>query len=361
MKFARRNSLTFPLKSPSVKLKEYDPLNDDLNDDPFDAGSDDNDCIRNRPIGKPPLTGGIEKALKILNDDSQTMSLTSHSSHSDSTNSNGEEILRVKHVRNGFNAISTPLPGRKPLQLPSAKRKEIALMGIEESPTSVADLVSLSLCEQNDENAKSLSSTVRSDRPPPIPEDAPSRDSSTKSARRNRKPMKKVHFKQTCTMRRTLSRKDMTPKEIRKTWLSAEEYNRMQLRDEILADRIDVGKGKPGTCTRGLESKIEATALRKVSLRMTGIEEILVEQERQWDEAGDAVHFFYDFPAFAYVYGPVSEEALIHAQEVANVDRKEAEKILQSPGMFKAKGAAGFLKRYGSQGEDRGHERKKSA
>merc|ERR1712025_36991 len=149
-----------------------------------------------------------------------------------------------------------------------------------------------------------------------------------------------VQFKQTCTMRRTLSRKNMTPRELRKTRLSAEEYTRMQLRDEILADRIDAGKGKAGTCTRGLESKIEETALKKLSLRMTGIEEVLVEQERQWDEAGDAVHFFYDFASFAYVYGPISEEALLHAQEVASEDRKEAEKILQSPGMFKAKGAA---------------------
>ena len=119
----------------------------------------------------------------------------------------------------------------------------------------------------------------------------------------------------------------------------------MQLRDEILADRIDAGKGKAGTCTRGLESKIEASALKKHSHRMRGIEEVLVEQERQWDEAGDAIDFSYDFPSFAYVYGPISEEALLHAQAVANEDRKEAEKILQSPGMFKAKGAAGFLKR----------------
>jgi len=119
----------------------------------------------------------------------------------------------------------------------------------------------------------------------------------------------------------------------------------MQLRDEILADRINVGKGKPGTCIRGLESKIEVTALKKLSLRMTGIEEVLVEQERQWDEAGDAVHFFYDFPSFAYVYGPVAEEALTHAQEVAREDRSEAGKILKSSTMFRAKGAIAIIKR----------------
>jgi len=119
----------------------------------------------------------------------------------------------------------------------------------------------------------------------------------------------------------------------------------MHLRDEILADRIDAGKYKPGTCIRGLESKIEESAMKKLHLRMTGIEEVLVEQERQWDDAGDSVYFYYDWPSFAYVYGPVSEEALKSAQEVAERDRKEAEKILTSTSSFKTKGAAGFLKR----------------
>ena len=119
----------------------------------------------------------------------------------------------------------------------------------------------------------------------------------------------------------------------------------MQIRDEILADRIDAGKHKPGTCIRGLESKIEESAIKKLNLRMTGFEEVLVEQERQWDEAGDAVDFYYDFATFAYVYGPVSEEALKVAQETARQDRLEAEKILASSSLFKTKGVAGVLKR----------------
>ena len=48
----------------------------------------------------------------------------------------------------------------------------------------------------------------------------------------------------------------------------------MQIRDEILADRIDAGKHKPGTCIRGLESKIEESAIKKLNLRMTGFEEV---------------------------------------------------------------------------------------
>jgi len=120
----------------------------------------------------------------------------------------------------------------------------------------------------------------------------------------------------------------------------------MQVRDEILADRIDAGRGKAGTCTRGLESKIERTALLKLDLRMTGIEEVLVEQDRQWDEAGDAAHFFYDFSSFEYVYAPVSEDALTKAQEVAKQDSFEAGKILASSALFRGKvGAVGFLKR----------------
>jgi len=327
----------FPLPSSSRTPKHYDPVDDDP-DDPV------NDFPRTRSFGNPPLSNVIAKAETVL-DDTQSVSNTSFNS-SLSSSTLGEEIHRIAQDTRGTTAISTPIPGRKPLQIPAAKRKELSKLSleVEESPTSVADLVSLSLSVCN--KRKTRKSNV-STAPSSIPEESVSRDSSEKSQRRSkgRKPRRRVHFKQTCTMRRTLSRKDMTLKEIRRAWLSAEEYNRMQLRDEILADRINVGKGKPGTCIRGLESKIEVTALKKLSLRMTGIEEVLVEQERQWDEAGDAVHFFYDFPSFAYVYGPVAEEALTHAQEVAREDRSEAGKILKSSTMFRAKGAIAIIKR----------------
>jgi len=344
MKFARRNSLTFPLPTSKSTPKNYGRKNDSHDPDNDDVELN-NDLIRKKSIGNPPfpLTGEIDKVLNILNEDNQSVSATSATTAS----SDDDEVVRISEHAKAAAAISTPVPGRKPLQIPAAKRKEIALLGIEESPTSVSDLVSLSIKEDKTRRSKSKK-PISCSAPPSLHEESiSSQESSEKSSRRKkvRKPRKKIHFKQTCTMRRTLSRKDMTPKEIRRSWLTAEEYNRMQLRDEILADRIDVGKGKPGTCTRGLESKIEETAMKKLALRMTGIEEVLVEQERQWDEAGDAVHFFYDFSSFAYAYGPVSEEALIHAQSVARQDRIEAEKILSSSATFRGKGAAAFLKR----------------
>jgi hypothetical protein len=332
----------------------------DDDDEPFDPFDPFTDLVRKRSIENPafPLTNEIDEALIIfhhynISTKSIKSTSTSTSTTSNSTVGNDElrvtnhsidtvesieddEVLRMSHhVAKGATAISTPMPARKKiLQIPAAKRKDMS------------KLPSLPLSKQKSKSKKSIIRKA----PSSIRENIPSRDPSGKSSLRNaskngRKEENKIRFRQTCTMRRTLSRKDMTPKEIRRTWLSAEEYNRMQVRDEILADRIDSGQSKKGTCIRGLESKIEASAMKKLNLRMSGIEEVLVEQDRQWDEAGDAVHFDYDFPSFAYVYAPVSEEAMATAQAMAKQDRLEVEKVLASSSFFKVKGAAGFLKR----------------
>jgi len=372
MKFPRRNSLTFPLTRSSLAVRNHQPGPVCADDEPFDPLTD---LVRKRSMENPafPLINDIDKALTILNDDynisTRSIKSTSTSTTSYSTVSNDElgvtnhsidtiasiedEVLRMNnHVaKGGARPISTPMPARKKvLQIPAAKRKEmISFSGVKESShASVGDglkLTSLN-CKQKSKAKKSIIKKSISS----LRENTPSRDPSGKSSLRNtskngRKQKNKIHFKQTCTMRRTLSRKDMTPKEIRRTWLSAEEYNKMQVRDESLADRINTGQPKKGTCTRGLESKIEVLASKKINLRIAGIEEVLVEQERQWDKAGDAVHFDYDFPSFAYVYAPVSEKALATAQAVAKKDRLEAEKGRASSSFFKAKGAAGFLKR----------------
>lgn len=342
MKLPRRNSLTFPLTH-----------------EPFDSFTD---LVPKRSIGNPlfPFTKEIDKALTIMNDDNvSTKSIKSTSTTSHSTDSNEElhvsnhsidtieddEVLRMHYtVAKETTAISTPMPARKKtLQIPMAKRKEIASLGAKESYSTSA---ALPLYEHKSKSKRSIVSKS----PSSLLEDTPSRDPCGKSSLRNtskngRKQRNKIHFKQTCTMRRILSRKDMTPKEIRRTWLSAKEYRKMQVRDEILADRIDAGQSKEETCTRGLESKIEVSALKKLNLRMTGTEAVLMEQKRQWDEAGDAVLFFYDFSAFTYVYTPVSEKALATAQAMAKWDRLEAEIVLASSSFLKDKGSAGFLKR----------------
>lgn len=363
MKFPRRNSLNFPLTPSSAR--EETPVPED--NDPF------MDLVKQRASSSKsafPISSEIKKALAILDknnshkeySDNHSLSATSNTSTSTtSTNPAEDEVLNVNEFSKGASAISTPIPQRKQaLQIPMAKRKQMALMasGTDGSPISVAEslnLSSLSIDEESNRKktkpkkaivTKSRDSSVKSkSRDSSEKSSSKRRDSSEKSSKRRSKKKdrksssrKNVQFKQTCTMRRTLSRKDMTPKEIRRAWLSSEEYHRMQIRDEILADRVDAGRCKHGTCIRGLESKIEESAMKKLNLRMTGFEEVLIEQERQWDEAGDSANFYYDFSSFAYVYGPVAEEALMAAQETAQQDRKEAEKILASPNSFKSKG-----------------------
>ena len=333
---SRRNSLTFPLPNPGPV--EPNPTEEI---DSFD------DLVRKRFVGsigrQPfPMAKEIDKVLGILDSTSHS-ERTSVTETSLTESSEEEESI---HDSKRTHAIATPVPAKKnKLQIPAEKRKKMALLGTTGSPTSVIDSLNLLAGSMRSENDKGKSRKPKSSISPApatqLSPDPPGR----KGSKKNRKHRKKVHFKQTCTMRRTLSRRDMTPKEIRRTWLSSEEYSRMQLRDEILADRVDEGKIKPGTCTRGLESKIEVSAMKKLELRMNGVDEVLSEQDRQWDDAGDSVTFYYDFSAFADVYGPVSEQALITAQAIAKEDRKEATKILASSSLFKSKGVAGFVKR----------------
>jgi len=318
-----------------------------------------------------PISSEIKKALAVLSNnipnstidysDNNSLSATSAMSASTVSTSEDDEVVKVNELSRA-SAISTPVPQRKKaLQIPTAKHKQMPVVSDgSDSPVSVTESLSLSplsisesgkktkvkKSKSRDSSEKS-SSKSRSRRDSSEKSSSKVKDSSKKSSKsksstskksRKSSSRKKVHFKQTCTMRRTLSRKDMTTKELRRAWLSSEEYHRMQIRDEILADRVDAGRCKPGTCIRGLESKIEESAMKKLNLRMTGFEEVLIEQERQWDEAGDSPNFYYDFAAFEYVYGPVSEEALSAAQEVARQDRLEAEKILASDTPFRSKG-----------------------
>ena len=345
MRFPRRNSLNFPARAPPSMQEPEE-------EDPF------TDLVKQRcsaPKAPIPISSEIKKALAVLgtsNDDNLSVSATSAMSNSTASTSGDEEVLKVNETSKDDHAISTPIPQRKkPLQIPIAKRKKLGgSPSTSDSPTSVTeslDISSVPITEgikktkvkktkSRDSSSKSFKKKKKKD----SSEKSASkiRDPPGKRASKKKKSKKKVHFRQTCTMRRTLSRKDMTTKEIRKAWLSWEEYHRMQIRDEILADRVDAGRCKPGTCIRGLESKIEESSMKKLKLRMVGFDDVLLEQERQWDEAGDDPSFQYDFESIAAEYKMISEKALIIAQEVARQDRKEAEKILASSNPFKSKG-----------------------
>ncbi len=348
MRFPRRNSLNFPVKAPSSRPEPEE-------EDPF------TDLVKQRcnaPKAPIPISSEIKKALAVLgtaSDDNLSVSATSAMSNSTASTSGEDEVLKVNESSKDDNAISTPVPQRKKaLQIPMAKRKTLGgSAATNDSPTSVTESLDISPVPITKDIKKTKVKKTRSRDSSSKSFTKKKRDSSEKSASKIRDPAekskkknsskkkkskKKVHFRQTCTMRRTLSRKDMTTKEIRKAWLSWEEYHRMQIRDEILADRVDAGRCKPGTCIRGLESKIEESAMKKLKLRMTGFEDVLLEQERQWDQAGDDHKFQYDFESISDAYEMISKKALLVAQEVARLDRLEAEKIMASSNPFKSKG-----------------------
>lgn len=351
MRFPRRNSLNFPAKAPpsAEEPEEEDPFTDLVKQ------------RTNSPKASVPISAEIKKALAVLSntsDDNLSVSATSAMSNSTvSTSASGEdEELKVNESSKDDHAISTPVPQRKKaLQIPMAKRKKFGVStSTTDSPTSVTESLDISSVPaaarvkkskpKKSRSKDSSSKSFKKKKDPSGKTASKMKDSAEKSRKRpsskkkKASPQKQVHFRQTCTMRRTLSRKDMTTKEIRKAWLSWEEYHRMQIRDEILADRVDAGRCKPGTCIRGLESKIEESAMKKLHLRTTGFEDVLLEQERQWDEAGDSPNFRYDFESISEAYESISKKALLVAQEVARLDRLEAEKILDSSNPFKSKG-----------------------
>jgi len=153
MKFPRRNSLTFPLM-PSNPMPKAVPVYDN---DPY------TDLVNKRSGEKPacPLTGDINKALNILNDDNNSLDNTSNTSAMSSTNHSTEtveedQVLEIDEFTKEANAISTPVPERKKtLQIPAAKRKILPrLGGTEESPTSVADRLNIPSLSKDDEKKK---------------------------------------------------------------------------------------------------------------------------------------------------------------------------------------------------------------
>eukprot|EP00536_Pseudo-nitzschia_multiseries_P010342 jgi/Psemu1/289047/fgenesh1_pg.311_\ len=175
-----------------------------------------------------------------------------------------------------------------------------------------------------------------------------------------------------CAIRRTLARSDMTDQERKNAWLQPDEFAFIQQRDQNLAATIEdiensniedscgtknssgSGGGSGGSsalsslvCTRGLESRVRLSALRRQSHRLIGLEEVLVELERQWDAFDDnleiavargedtnpetnpnAVAFEYDFDAFYSVYAAISKTCRVQAEQRGSEDRREANKYL---------------------------------
>lgn len=165
-----------------------------------------------------------------------------------------------------------------------------------------------------------------------------------------------------CSIRNTLSRYDMTDQEIKDAWLQSDEFLYIQRRDQGLVKHIEQQQQRypyqqqPQICTRGLESRLRLESLRKQSHRLIGLEEVLVELERQWDHYDNGSNrscscddndvmantnayatngtttgamFRYDFDAFARVYGHVSRECKIQAEQIARKDCMEVEAFLE--------------------------------
>ena len=64
------------------------------------------------------------------------------------------------------------------------------------------------------------------------------------------------------------------------------------------------------------------------------LEEVIVEQERQWDEHWEQYRgktpFHYDFESIAAVSIGISDECIIHAQNVATNDQRDVEEMLRA-------------------------------
>jgi len=156
----------------------------------------------------------------------------------------------------------------------------------------------------------------------------------------------------------TISREDMTEEEMRKYWLQDEEFALIRLRDGYLGTRAEEQQrrmeaaakaqslgampsilnsisSETWICTRGLEFKMKMGFLNIQSKRLQCLENVLVEQERQWDEhweidVENEIPFVYDDDALAAVSTEVSDECLLHAQRVADNDRREVQRFLRA-------------------------------
>ena len=166
---------------------------------------------------------------------------------------------------------------------------------------------------------------------------------------------KKVHFNPRTSIHLTITREEMTKEEKKAYWLQDEEFALIRMRDGYLGNlveqkqrEIDSGietdsyvitpssiaiSPQHWICTRGLEYKMRLGFLKTKGKRLMCLEQVLVEQERQWDEHWDDGRnlspFSYDFEAVALVSYAVSTECKRHAERVAANDRRDVEEVLR--------------------------------
>ncbi len=166
---------------------------------------------------------------------------------------------------------------------------------------------------------------------------------------------KKVHFKPTTTIHLTITREEMTQEEKKAYWLQDEEFALIRMRDGYLGNLVEQKQREiaSGTstdsyvitpssiaispqhwiCTRGLEYKMRLGFLVTKNKRLMCLEQVLIEQERQWDEHWDdgrnTSTFYYNFEAVAEVSREISSECKVHAQKVAANDRRDVEEVLR--------------------------------
>ena len=187
---------------------------------------------------------------------------------------------------------------------------------------------------------------------PSVVEDPPSeptKDSLTKGTH------KKVWFNPRTSIQLTISREDMTPEEKKQYWLQDQEFGLFRTRDGYLGNLVEEKQLEMGIdiesdsyviapssvaispqhwiCTRGLEYKMKMGFLRTKDRREAVLDEVITEQEHQWDAhwekfRGEAP-FQYDFEAIASVSIGISDECAIHAQNVAANDHRDVEEMLR--------------------------------
>ena len=149
---------------------------------------------------------------------------------------------------------------------------------------------------------------------------------------------KKVSFNPRTSIEFTISREDMTEDEKKQYWLQDEEFDLIRMRDGYLGNlveqryrekhgdvQIDSFVVMPSSiaispqnwiCTRGLECKMKLGFLRTKDRRLTCLENVIMEQEHQWDEHWDDGRnespFFYNWEAIARVSLGISIQCKIH-------------------------------------------------
>lgn len=166
---------------------------------------------------------------------------------------------------------------------------------------------------------------------------------------------KKVWFNPRTSIQLTISREDMTPEEKKQYWLQDQEFALFRTRDGYLGNLVEEKQREMGMdiesdsyviapssiaispqhwiCTRGLEYKMKMGFFRTKDRREAVLDEVITEQERQWDDHWekfrDEAPFQYDFESIASVSIGISDECMIHAQNVAANDHRDVEEMLR--------------------------------